>query len=56
VKIVIIKLIQRRPRFRTVISAQEVRIRIVMQSEGTHSHTDSVAKLIDVGMTVVGQN
>jgi len=56
VKIVIIKLIQRRRRFRTVISAQEVRIRTVMQSEGTHSYTDSAAKLVDSGMTVVGQN
>jgi hypothetical protein len=27
-----------------------------MQSEGTHSYIDSVAKFIDLGMKVVGQN
>ena len=55
-KTVIIKLMQKKPRFKTIISSPEVWIRIVMQSEGTHSYTDSVAKFIDLGMKVVGQN
>ena len=55
-KIVIIKLIQRRPRFKTIISSPEVRITIVMQSEGTHSYTDIVAKFLNLRMKVVGQN
>jgi hypothetical protein len=55
VKIVIIKLKRRKPRFKTIILSPE-RIRIVMQSEGTHSYIDSIVKFIDLGMKVVGQN
>ena len=55
-KIVIIKLIQRRPRFKTIISSPEVWIRIVVQAEDTHSYTDIVAKFVKLGMKVVGQN
>jgi hypothetical protein len=56
VKIVSMELIQKKPRFKAIISSPEVRIRNLMQSEGTHSYTDGMAKFIVLGMKVVGQN